>query len=112
MPHRRMTANDLTCQIRHGPANVRNRRYLDLRHGIREGRQSLPAAVIPLAGGPSVVGQTEKDRHRRNTAGQLPTAEMLANRLAQPVSATERTRYRGRKWPGLAVSQEDIKRVD
>jgi hypothetical protein len=24
----------------------------------------------------------------------------------------ERTRYRGRKWPGLAVSQEDIKRVD
>src|ERR1700739_3829459 len=31
--------------------------------------------------------QTAKDRPRRNTAGQLPTAEMLANRLAQPVSA-------------------------
>src|SRR5215472_16043649 len=31
---------------------------LGLRHGIREGRQSIHAAVILLAGGPSVMGQT------------------------------------------------------
>jgi hypothetical protein len=41
-------------------AKVWNRRYLDLHHGIREGRQSLPAAVIPLAGGPSVMGQSRR----------------------------------------------------
>jgi hypothetical protein len=28
MPHRRMTANDLTCRSHHGAVNVRNRRIL------------------------------------------------------------------------------------
>ena len=36
----------------------------------------------------SELGQTEKDRHRRDTAGQPPTSEMFADMPARPVSAT------------------------
>ena len=61
-------------------ANGRFRRDLDLRHGIREGRQPIAAAVIPRTrGGPSVMGQPEKSRNRRNTASQPPTAETLTH---------------------------------
>ena len=56
--------------------NSRFRRDLALRHGIRKGQQSIAAAGIPLTrGGPSVMGQPEKSRNRRNTAGQPLTAE-------------------------------------
>src|SRR5262249_38647016 len=56
-------------------AKGRSRRDLALRHGLREGRQSIAAAVIPRTpGGRSVMGQPEKSRNRRNTASQPPNS--------------------------------------
>src|SRR5215467_8061237 len=66
--------------LRTSAAGVRYRRELALRHGIRKGRQSIAAAAIPRTrGGPSVMGQPEKSRNRRNTASQPPTAETLTH---------------------------------
>jgi hypothetical protein len=44
MPQRRMTANDLTCQIRHGPVNVRNRRISPVAECPDLGPLTEPAA--------------------------------------------------------------------
>ena len=46
MPHRRMTANDLTCQIRHGPVNVRNRRILPVAVGAGERPFTEPITAV------------------------------------------------------------------
>jgi len=46
-------------------ATVRNRRNLVLRHRIREGRQSIHAAVIRrIRDGPSVIVKLRRDQHR------------------------------------------------
>src|SRR5438046_1108827 len=54
---------------------------------VGEGRQSLPAAVIPFAGGPSATGQPEKNRHGHAAAGPPLDSGNAYRRPAPPVSA-------------------------
>src|SRR5215831_17730111 len=61
------------------------RRKLALRHGIREDRQSIPAAVSLLAGGLSVLGQRQ-----RSTA--------WAGASASPQKADQNTSHTSRLW--------------
>jgi hypothetical protein len=41
----------------------------------------------------SEMGQSEKNRHRRGTAGQPPTAEMVTDRPTRPVGASSRNSF-------------------
>ena len=91
-PFARKNKDDLfleqTLWFDRGAANGRLRRNLVLRHGIREGRQSIHAAVIRrMRDGPSVMDKLRRTGAAPITAGQLPTAEMFPDRPTQPVSA-------------------------
>src|SRR5438045_9043215 len=77
-------------------ANDRNRRNLALRHGIREGRQSLPAAVIPLAG--RTVGYGEG--FRMPAHGDL-SARTEGRRPKAPQEGTRGGRVSGRRLWGF-----------
>jgi hypothetical protein len=81
MPHRRMTANDLTCQIRHGPVNVRNRRIL---------------LVPPHSGGGRLTERTPAVQPRRRERVKVP--------LKRPC-------WPARSRSGWVVSRPSLRRI-
>ena len=76
----RRTAKGRSSPFRGKGAKVRNRRNLALHHGIREGRQSIPAAVIPRQADPGGACRSPRRRAHPFAVLERPALHVVDQR--------------------------------
>ena len=79
MPHRRMTANDLTCRSHYGPVNVRNRRVSPVPVHPGESPLTEPTPAVRRCPRERVFMPLDRPSWREGTTARLGGFETFAD---------------------------------